>query len=333
MTTIKDFLDRMNDISFSYVVLRNWENLPHSIELGAHSDLDILVYDIDHWIETFPEAERVYPSPRVQFKQPIGDSFIQIDVRYVGDNYYPKRFENEVLRKRVWNENGFYTPSSTHHLIALAYHAVHHKCANTYPEILGSSTISELLEVLQKTGIGWTTPDDPTVGAFNSYLQGATSVVSKSKNSVRKKQVSYDDFSLIENEERILTLCDSAHIPKLIGSIGDEIEIEDCGDHLTADNLPEDWKNQLVDIVLYLRKVGICHNDIKVDNLMVKDNIVKIIDFGWSSLEEEDISHYPSCLGQPNRAPWGTSDNYAMKCVVRQLQFTIDEKEGYTDEQ
>jgi len=127
LNSLKEFFDVLHDVSFPYVVLRNFDNLPDSVELGPHSDLDLLVYDIDHWIELFPEAKRVYPSPRVQFRQPIGDSFIQIDVRYVGDGYYPKWFEDKILKDKEKHKNGFFIPSKVDHLVALAYHVYHHR--------------------------------------------------------------------------------------------------------------------------------------------------------------------------------------------------------------
>jgi len=331
--TVMDVFSSMNDVSFPYLILRNFEGLPDNAILGEHGDIDLLVYDLDHWIELFPTAICVFPHPRVRFKIPIGDGYMFFDVRYVGDDYYPRGFENLILNNRTWNENGFFTPNKQDHLVALVYHAVHHKCGNTYPDILGNATVEELLDVLQKTGIGWTQPTDKSVGAYNSYLQGATSVVRKEKGKVLKKQISYKDYSLLDNEARLLKLCNSKHVPKLLEVNDDEIGIEDCGEHLTIDNLPKDWKLQLIEIVEDLRKDKVNHNDINIDNLMIKDGIIKLIDWGWGSTEEEDISHYPDCLGQPNRSSWGPDDNYAMKKVLKQYQYQTDKRneEGNTN--
>ena len=193
-----------------------------------------------------------------------------------------------------------------------------------YSEYFGNATIAEIGDALKQSRIGWVMPSDPTVGAYNSYFSGATSVVEKSDGSVRKRQVSYLEFSLLENEARILEKCDSKHIPRLLKRGEEEIEIEDCGEHLTVDNLPEDWKEQFVQIIQDLRAAGVRHNDFKLGNLMVKDGIVKLIDFGFSSLEEEDISHFPDCLGMPNRYYLGPNDNYSAKCVIKQMQYKID---------
>ena len=61
---------------------------------------------------------------------------------------------------------------------------------------------------------------------------------------------------------------------------------------------------------------------------MIKDGVIKLIDLGWSSLEGEDISHFPDCLGVPNRYYLGPNDNYSMGCVIRQIQYLIDEQGG-----
>ncbi len=79
MRDLKQFFSYMNDVSFDYVVLRNFENLPDSVEFGDHSDLDLLVYDFNHWREIFPEAKAEFPLPRVRFKVTIGDTYIFVD--------------------------------------------------------------------------------------------------------------------------------------------------------------------------------------------------------------------------------------------------------------
>jgi hypothetical protein len=328
MRDIKQIFDFMNDVDFPYLVLRNWDGLPYSAELGEHSDLDLLVYDISHWIELFPKAQRVYPAPRVQFKLPVDNSFVQIDVRYLGDGYYPLNFQKVLLDTKVWNENGFYTPSEKMFNVALAYHAVHHKNKNTYPIYLGDSTVEELLGALKDSTIGWVEPLDPSVGRFNGYMKGATSTIDKGDGVVTKKQNDYREYDLIGNEARILKKVDSIHFPKVIKDTEDEIVMEDCGEQLTAENLPDNWREQLIEIVKDLRKFGIQHRDIKPDNLMVKGGIVKLIDFGWARHENDMPDSPPSCLGYPYRASWGSDDNFSMKIIIKMFNYQTSQLEG-----
>lgn len=327
MRDLKQFFDYMNHIDFDYVVLRNFENLPDSVEYGDHSDLDLLVYDFYHWKEIFPDAHAEFPLPRVRFKIPIQDTFIFADIRSVGDGYYPADFEQAILEYKEFNPKGFWTPSPLHHRLALAYHVVHHKNSNTYTNWLGDLTSKELLVSLKKSSIGWVPPVDKSVGAFNAYWKGATSVVSKGEGVVTKKQDSFMSYSLIDNEERILSKVSSIHFPKVISRVDGELSIEDCGEPLTEDNLPKDWKEQLIKIIFDLKTNNLQHRDIKPDNLMIKDGTIKLIDFGWSKFEDEDdkISP-PACLGYPFRPSWGWDDNFSMRQIIKQIEFNLNKK-------
>lgn len=327
MQSLRQFFSYMHDVDFQYVVLRNFENLPDSVEYGDHSDLDLLVYDFNHWREIFPQAHAEFPMPRVRFKMPIADTFIFIDVRSIGDGYYPADFQQAILEHREFNPRGFWTPSPLHHKLALAYHVVHHKNQNTYPNWLGDTTAQELLVALKKSTIGWVPPVDKSVGGYNAYWKGATSVISKGEGIVTKKQDSFMAYSLIDNEEKILSKASSIHFPKIISRNDGELTIEDCGESLNEENLPKDWKEQLIKILFDLKKNNIQHRDIKPDNLMVKDGIIKLIDFGWAKFEdEEDKISPPSCLGYPYRPSWGWDDNYSMKQIIKQLEFKLNEK-------
>lgn len=328
MKSISQLFSYMNDVDFPYVVLRNFENLPDSVEFGDHSDLDLLVYDFNHWKEIFPEAKAEFPMPRVRFKVNINDTYIFVDVRSIGDGYYPADLQQSILEYREFNPRGFWTPSPLYHRLALAYHVVHHKNSNTYPKWLGDTTAKELLEVLKKSSIGWVPPVDKSVGTFNAYWKGATSVVSKGEGIVTKKQDSFMAYSLIDNEERILSKISSIHFPKIIARNEGELSIEDCGEMLTENNLPNDWKEQLVKIVIDLRTNNLQHRDIKPDNLCVKNNIIRLIDFGWSKFEnEEDTVSPPACLGYPYKPSSKHDDNFSMRQVIKEFEFKLKEKD------
>jgi len=326
MQDLKQFFSYMHDISFPYVVLRNWDGLPFSVELGKHSDLDLLVYDLEHWKEIFPQSEQVYPTPRVQFKVPVNGNFIQVDVRNIGDGYYPVAFEKLLLETRAWNENGFFTPNLVLFRIALAYHCVHHKNRNNYPAALGDISVEELSKVLRESDVGWAKPSDFTVGSFHSYLKGATATVEKKDGKVVKKQTNYMDRDLMANEARILRALKAPYFPEIYEAGDKQITIEDCGEELTVDNLPEKWKEQLVEIVKILRNCNVEHRDIQPNNLMVKDGIIKLIDFGWARFTTDKSDNPPSCLGYPYRPSWGSDDNFAMTKVIKEFDYKMEEK-------
>lgn len=320
----------MNEIDFPYVVLRNWEGLPDQATIKGHGDLDLLVYDLKHFREIFP---KILPTERerwrVRHKLTIGENNIYMDVRSVGDGYYPAHFQRNILETREWNKNGFYTPNPVHFRIALAYHAVHHKNFNQYTKFLGPAKIPDILESLKKSNVGYTDCSDYTVGRFHPYWKGATAIVSKEGERMVKKQVGWDGYNLVENERRILALCDSKHFPKIYDSRCGEpvtdIEIENCGIRLSVKNLPENWKEQLVEILHDLKKYGIQHRDIRPDNLMVKDGVIKLIDFGWARLHSDPDDSPPSVLGIPYKPSHGFDDNFSMRKVIKELEFKLEE--------
>ena len=310
----------MNDISFPYVVLRNWDNLPDSVELGVHSDLDLLVYDWEHFFEVFPMITEEYGLPRVRCKLEMEVGTIYMDVRHVGDGYYPKDFQKAILQTREFHENGFYTPNAIHHAVALAYHVVHHKNMNVYQRYLGDASVEDLLDALKQNTVGWVPPKDPTVGSFNRYWRGCTSIVAMGDGRVSKEQVNWLEYPLIENEYKMLKKVDSRHFPKALAMDGKKIFIEDCGEPMTVLNTPDDWEDQLKEIVSDLKHFGVIHRDIRPDNLMVKNGVIMLIDFGWAC-EEGDETPAPECLGFPYKPSWGFDDAFSMRKVIKELKY------------
>lgn len=328
MENLKQFFSYLNDIDFPYVVLRNFENLPHAVEFGNHSDLDLLVYDYDHFKETIPQAKEEFEYPRVRHRLPIGDTHIFLDVRHIGDDYYPEDFEKDILKEREFNPNGFWTPNPSHFRIALAYHVVHHKNFNNYPKWLGDISIEDLLEALKVSRVGWVPPLDHTVGKFNAYWKGATSIVSRENGLIVKKQVSFKGYDLISNEKRILESIKSDHFPKVLGYIKDDhsLILEDCGEVLSLNNLPDDWDDQLQEIVSDLGINLVQHRDIRPENLMVINGVIKLIDFGWAKFNEDDIDSPPECLGYPYKPSYGFDDSFSMKKIIKKFEYELEAK-------
>lgn len=327
MDNLRSFFERMHAVDFHYVVLRNWERLPNDVCLGEHSDLDIYCYDFEHFCEVFPMAKAEHKPPRVRMKVPIGDSFFFCDVRHLGDGYYPDDFGRAMLVSREWNQNGFYTPHPVHHRLALAYHCVHHKnkISPDYEKYIGNATIEEMFDALKKSSMGWVEPEDHTVGKFFPYWNGATSVVEKKDGRIFKRQTGYSAYNLIQNEWNVLSQIHSSHFPKVYSIKGGVLEIEDCGISILK-AIPENWREQLDEILEDLELSGIIHRDIRLDNLLVKDGVVKLIDFGWAKrigvVEENEP---PSCLGFPNKPSDGWSDSFSIRSVSKQITYHQEE--------
>ena len=96
-----------------------------------------------------------------------------------------------------------------------------------------------------------------------------------------------------ENELKILKLLEEYDIsPKIIDSHERTLYLSDCGQELTKDNLPKDWKEQLLKIHQVLKSHFLYHNDIKSNNFTVKNHKLYLIDFGWSSFYKPEYPYW-----------------------------------------
>ena len=59
-----------------------------------------------------------------------------------------------------------------------------------------------------------------------------------------------------------------------------------CGEPLCDTNIPSNWKEQLNTIISTLISSHCSNNDMWKNNFLVKDNIIHLVDFGWSTIDE-----------------------------------------------
>lgn len=127
LKSINDMFYTIDDLA--YVVIRNFDNLPDSVKLGSHSDLDLLFaskVDVDKFIQR-THAEKTFKEEyRVQHKVPIGKDYILCDLRVTGDSYFPVTLCVGMINDRI-RHKCFWVPSKLFHSVALAYHAHIHK--------------------------------------------------------------------------------------------------------------------------------------------------------------------------------------------------------------
>jgi len=124
---LKEMFDKLNESNEKYVVLRNWANLPEKADLGPHGDLDLLVADKNAVVALLKGKPTTETPNRVQFKVDIGDSFQMVDVRFLGDDYYPSNWQLQILCDRIKHPSGFFISKPMDYFWSLLYHAVIHK--------------------------------------------------------------------------------------------------------------------------------------------------------------------------------------------------------------
>lgn len=177
-----------------FIVLRNFENLPESCQLGPHSDIDILTTVPGEMIRLL-DLKRASRLPfRAAWRAEVADSWVNIDIRTPGDGYYPVKMMELLLKNSVLH-NGIPVPSPEHYFYALIYHAAIHKykmseeyrqrllamaekmdlkpTPETDPRLFLAGLLSDWM---QKHGFSFTEPRDLTVNFNTAYLPKQQSI-------------------------------------------------------------------------------------------------------------------------------------------------------------
>lgn len=185
--------------SIDYVVLRNFESLPDTYPLAYQEDIDLLVdnYKEACWIMN---AKPVCKEPyRILNEVTIDGQEVRFDIRYVGDDYYHKQWEENILKNRVFDSGGFYKPNDEDYFYTLLYHAIVHKpeMRDDYNERLtkmsaelGINGIEKSLldEYMNTMGYNYSKPVDKSVYyALDSVHQKKSNEPSLSNNKIKQK--------------------------------------------------------------------------------------------------------------------------------------------------
>lgn len=109
-----------------YVVLRNYETLPHDFDPARHGDIDILAENPNN-TALLLNARKVFKEEyRVHYQTTVGGRLLRWDIRYTGDDYYCYDWEKDILSARRLCR-GIYVPDSRNAFYSLVYHALFHK--------------------------------------------------------------------------------------------------------------------------------------------------------------------------------------------------------------
>ena len=161
--------------------MRNFEELPNNATIDEHLDIDILTDDY-YAVKNIVGGDSVEIHNRYEDGGyrilnwiVVGGKRIMMDIRYVGDNYYSKQFESDMLAtKKFDHSRGIWIPNEEYHKYGLIYHALIHKhsISNTYKNIFSNMghSLSELPSILNdwmnKKNYKFIVPNDKSV-AYN----------------------------------------------------------------------------------------------------------------------------------------------------------------------
>lgn len=115
----------------NYVMLRNFEKMPNEFD---YNDVDLLVEDQKLAYILKKDFSTEHDNVR-SIPLQIGSNEIMLNPKYLGDNYYDKKWEEDILKRRVLHKNGFYIPSKSDYLYTLLYHVIFHDRWKKIPNI------------------------------------------------------------------------------------------------------------------------------------------------------------------------------------------------------
>lgn len=141
-TKVKQLFLKLNQSKVCYVVLRNWEDFYSDLLIDGHNDIDILCKterDKKTFVRLF-DAKHIGDPYFGKYSFFINNNKFYIDFRVVGDGYYCRKWEQQMLKTRILDEKGFYKLDNEEYYFSLLYHAIIHKnqISENYNKILSN---------------------------------------------------------------------------------------------------------------------------------------------------------------------------------------------------
>lgn len=130
-----------------YVVLRNFDHLPHGKEQGAGGDIDLLLEDADARNRAAGILNKEQKGTTI-----VGGRKVAFDFRSVEDFYFDPEWCRRILRDRIM-VRGMYVPTPEDHFFSLLYHAHVQKRQSA------AKYNAKLTELAQEIGLDWVTPE------------------------------------------------------------------------------------------------------------------------------------------------------------------------------
>lgn len=167
-TNLQHVIKELNKYpELEWVVMRNFEKMPNNLTIDEHLDIDLLVNDyylVKRILDGFSATQNTYEDGknRILNYVIINNKKVLFDFRSIGDNYYDKKFQLDILKTRIKDKNGLYIPNSEYHLYSLIYHAIIHKSkiSKTYIDVfkkyglnksqINKKTLKQKLDIFMK---------------------------------------------------------------------------------------------------------------------------------------------------------------------------------------
>lgn len=130
--SMREVIDLLNSNKVNYAILRNYGNLlDDEIYMDGHGDVDVICEDskeivkiLDAYSQSSHEMDGLGNGTHYYIY--INEKKVSLDLRHIGDDYYCREWEENMLMNRVLY-NGFYVLSPQDHYYTLIYHAIFQK--------------------------------------------------------------------------------------------------------------------------------------------------------------------------------------------------------------
>ncbi len=118
----------INTTTGDYLILRNWEGFFDDILMEGHNDIDILCRDKDtrDIIVRLLDAKPLTQDGFHFCFQNQGREVV-LDTRVLGDGYYDRRWQRDMLRHKRLHPLGFFVMDPQNYYYSLIYHAMYQK--------------------------------------------------------------------------------------------------------------------------------------------------------------------------------------------------------------
>lgn len=104
--TVGELFDILN-LTSQYVVLRGAEGLENRVQ-DLNGDVDILCSDIGEFTAS-ANARKIGKSDNFYHVNIAGQNVL-FDIRFVGDGYFDKQWQQDIIDNRILEKNGVYVP-------------------------------------------------------------------------------------------------------------------------------------------------------------------------------------------------------------------------------
>ena len=169
--SLNNLFDELNRTNVQYVVERSFKANDFKKLLDTSGgDIDIITDNyykfkgIVGGINTHKHRKEIDNGCKIQNRVNIGEKEVRIDIRYVGDRYYPTRWMKDVLQNKIKESHElgtFFVPSKLDQLWMLYYHVnVRQRSPSQQNE-----TLKQLTELAKELGL------KPTKTSFRQFMK------------------------------------------------------------------------------------------------------------------------------------------------------------------